>query len=58
MLIKLEERGVSPVVGTILLLVLTIILVSILAGFVMSMTQEKMELIRTTVENIQKTLNI
>ena len=53
---KLGEKGVTPVVGTILLLAITVILASIVATFVFNLANDKLEMARRTAENLQKSL--
>ena len=51
-----DERGVSPVVGTILLVALTILLAGILAHFVIHLTDEKIHFMNQTLQKFQTAL--
>ena len=54
----MEEEGVTPVVGVVLLLAITIILISIIADFALNLVNENVEMMENTVENMQRALEI
>jgi len=54
---KLGEKGVTPLVGTVLLLAITIILASMVATFVFGLANDKLGMAQRTAENLQEALD-
>ena len=48
-----DEKGVSPVVGSILLIMLTVVMVSLLANFLLNTVNESLETSKIVIENLE-----
>lgn len=52
----MDEKGITPVIGCILLIALTLVIFTALAVFVIDFTVEGMEFSENVSENIRRTL--